>query len=115
MKRVFFLIIICSIVVAVSCKHKKEEQIIANNTTDSCNAALTYTGGIKTLVDANCAYSGCHVLGTGAGDLTTYELLSSKASEINTRVIIVKNMPPSSMPDCNITKIDNWIKAGMPE
>ncbi|MES2380421.1 MAG: hypothetical protein V4538_05225 [Bacteroidota bacterium] len=114
MKRVFALMLICSIVVAVSCQHKKEEQQIVN-ATDSCNAALTYTGGIKTLVDANCAYSGCHVVGTGAGDLTTYELLSSKASEINTRVVLVKNMPPSSMSDCNISKLDNWIKAGMPE
>ncbi len=114
MKKAIVLVAFIGTIVLLSCEHKKEEQKITN-TTDSCNATLTYTGGIKTLVDANCAYSGCHVVGTGAGDLTTYELLSSKASEINTRAIVVKNMPPSSMSDCNITKLDNWIKAGMPE
>ena len=105
---------VLGIVIFISCEHKKEEQKIIN-TTDSCSVNLTYIGGIKTLVEANCAYSGCHVIGTGAGDFTTYDLLKSKASEINTRVVLVKNMPPTGMLSCNITKLDNWIKAGMPE
>lgn len=109
------MLLVCMIVV-FSCKHKKDELVIAGTgTTDSCNTTLTYNGGIKTLVSTNCAYSGCHVTGTGAGDLSTYEMLASKAYEINTRVVLVKNMPPASMSECNIKKLDNWIKAGMPE
>lgn len=117
MKKILLAIILLSFVVLSGCYYDKEEELYPNSTNNTdCNAPLTYNNGIKTLINSNCATSGCHVSGTGKSDFTTYSLIKSNITAIKDRAITKKNMPgPAGMSACNITKLDNWIKAGLPE
>ncbi|MBJ7429467.1 MAG: hypothetical protein JHD28_11010 [Bacteroidia bacterium] len=117
MKKILLATILLSFVVLSGCYYDKEEELYPNsiNNTD-CNAPLTYNTGIKTLINSNCATSGCHAAGGISPDLSNYTLLKASISSVKFRAIDVKNMPrPSGMSACNITKLDNWIKAGSPE
>jgi hypothetical protein len=110
MKKVLYSTLLFSFIVITGCYYDKEEKLYPNSGTD-CNAPLTYNTGIKTLIDGNCA--GCHKPGGNSPDLTTYALVKADTAKIKARAITQKNMPaPSGMSSCNITKLDNWIKAG---
>lgn len=117
MKKILFATILLSFVVLSGCYYDKEEELYPNSTNNTdCNAPLTYNTGIKTLINSNCATSGCHIAGGISPDLSNYTLLKASISSVKNRAIDVKNMPsPSGMSACNITKLDNWIKAGTPE
>lgn len=109
-------IIFLNIIVISSCYYDKEEQLYPNSVDTDCNKPLTYTNGIKTLIDANCASTGCHVTGGTSPDLSNFTSVTANVTKIIARAITQKNMPaPSGMSTCNITKLDNWIKAGMPQ
>lgn len=80
--------------------------------------ALSYTGNIKQIVDANCAVSGCHVEGTGRANLTTYAGLKQIADNglIHQKVVVEQSMPPSGpLPDCEMRQIEAWLSAGAPQ
>ncbi len=89
---------------------------------DPCvTTGLTYTKDIKTLL-ASCASVGCHNSGSPVGSLANYA---------DTKVYIgfgrilgslkhsngFSPMPQggAKLSDCNISKIEAWIAAGMPE
>lgn len=115
MKKIILSGALLSFVVLSGCYFDNKEELYPNLTSD-CDKSLTYNTGIKTLIDNNCSTSGCHVPGGGAIDLSTYSLVKANSAKITDRAIVQKNMPaPSGMSSCNITKLDNWIKAGMPE
>jgi hypothetical protein len=112
MKKIIISAVLIGTVFLTGCYYDKEEQLYPNTGTD-CNAPLTYNTGIKTLIDGNCASSGCHKSGGTSPDLSTYTLVKANTAKITLRAITQKNMPaPSGMSSCNITKLDNWIKAG---
>ena len=115
MKKIILASILLSFVVLSGCYYDNKEELYPNLGGD-CNAVLTYNTGIKTLIDINCATSGCHAAGSSSITLTTYALVKANSVKITDRAITQKNMPaPSGLSACNITKLDNWIKAGMPE
>lgn len=115
MKKVILSSVLLSFVIISGCYFDNKEELYPNLSAD-CDKPLTYNTGIKTLIDNNCASSGCHTAGGSAIDLSTYTLVKNNAAKITDRAITQKNMPaPSGMSSCNITKLDNWIKAGMPE
>ena len=96
---------------------------------DCQGEVLTYTEDIRTIIDASCAYSGCH-LDTAPGRFDTYEGLLPYVDGDNTllqRVVIeradpVFGMPPDNAPGgrpTNLTEeevlmIECWIAAGYP-
>lgn len=98
---------------------------------DCINYDATYDGEIKTIVDLNCAHSGCHISGGDApGDFTTYNGMSSYMNDggIRESVIVLRNDPENGMPpnwDTNdgprdLTEeefkiMQCWINAGYPE
>jgi beta-mannanase len=115
MKKIIVLSFLMGLIILTGCYYDKEDKLYPNNA-DDCNAVLTYNNGIKTLVNASCAISGCHIAGGISPDLSNYTSLKANITKVTKRAIIDKNMPaPSGMSACNITKLDNWIKAGMKE
>jgi hypothetical protein len=114
MKKIIISTILLSTVILSGCYYDKEEQLYPNSVNNTnCDAKLTYNTGIKTIIDGYCATSGCHVNGGTSPDLSTYALVKANTTKITLRAITQKNMPaPSGMSSCNITKLDNWIKAG---
>ncbi len=112
MKKIILSTLLFGFIVLTGCYYDKEEELYPNSGTN-CNALLTYNTGIKTIIDGNCATSGCHVSGGTSPDLTTYSLVKANTVRITARAVTIKDMPkPSGMSSCNITKLDNWIKAG---
>jgi hypothetical protein len=82
---------------------------------------LTYGKDIKPLL-SNCANAGCHVSNAAIGSLANYEdtKLYVSFGRILGSVKHEKGFSPmpkgsSKWSDCNISKLDAWIKAGMPE
>ena len=114
MKKILLSTLLFGFIILTGCYYDQEEQLYPNSTNNAdCNAVLTYNTGIKTIIDANCASSGCHKAGGTSPDLSTYTLVKANTAKITLRAITQKNMPaPSGMSSCNITKLDNWIKAG---
>lgn len=89
----------------------------------------TYTNDIKPIIDANCAYSGCH-LDSAPGQYDTYAGITPNIenNRFRQRVIIeradpVSGMPPSYAPegrsqdltDAELALIECWLDAGYPE
>ncbi len=115
--KIIVIAILLGMVFISGCYYDKEEELYPNsfNNTD-CNATLTYNNGIKEIFDVNCAISGCHANGFTLPYLTNYTSIKANTTKITLRAITQKNMPaPAGMSACNITKLDNWIKAGAPE
>jgi hypothetical protein len=94
--------------------------------TPSCvTTNLTYTKDTKAIL-SGCAAAGCHVAGSPLGSLATYAdtkayIITAKAAgrfdgAINHQTGF-SPMPKggSKLSDCNISKLNAWINAGMPE
>ena len=89
----------------------------------------TYTNDIKPIIDASCAYSGCH-LDSAPGQYDSYAglLANLESNKFRQRVIIERadpsaGMPPNYAPDDRpqdlteeeLTLIECWLDAGFPE
>lgn len=101
-----------------------EVEVIPNDTLDCSTITATYSGNIKSIMDGNCATSGCHNSGTQANgiDLSTYDLVKSESSS-NRFLGSIKHeggfsqMPrgKSKLPNATIDMIACWIENGTPE
>lgn len=113
----FFILIVVSLF-QTACTSDKLPEPDPN----ACDDQLSYTNGIKTIVDTYCAYSGCHVTGFLAGDFSSYQGMLSRLENggIRERAIITMDMPePGSNPE-NLTQEDFddfkcWLDNGFPE
>ena len=87
---------------------------------DDCNlSALTYENGISTIINYNCAYSGCHNNNIEIFDFTTYEGvktgIGSFKDRINRSVKDPLFMPKNkSLSECDLAKLNTWISSGAP-
>jgi hypothetical protein len=81
------------------------------------NSGITYQSDIKTILDTNCAISGCHVTGGAAPmSLQTFAVAKSRASDIRTAVlnnVMPKGGPPLSQELKD--KIACWVDDNAPE
>lgn len=91
---------------------------------DCSSQTLTYTNDIADIMNASCAYAGCHGGSFPADglDLSTYS--KAKSASINGKVLAsvkqqggAKAMPLGApkLSDAIIAKIDCWIQNGAPE
>lgn len=98
---------------------KKEETDVV----DCSNVTPTYTANIKTILDANCATSGCHNSSSKKSgyDLSTYE--TTKTAAANTAFVGsvqhksgYSKMPrdASKLSDADVKSITCWVQSGMP-
>ena len=79
---------------------------------------VTYNNQIKPIIDASCAYAGCHFVGAPIGDYTDFvKLLPSLSdSKFKKRVIEVKDMPEgSSLSPTEFELVECWVINGYPE
>lgn len=109
-----------------SCESKEALPVIA--LPSNCDTThLTYNGGIDSLINTQCAVSGCHVPrgGAGAASFTTYAGLSSyasggKSAQIYTCLMYGNpyRMPNVAQPGwntCDLDKITQWVLDGAPQ
>jgi Ni,Fe-hydrogenase I small subunit len=113
MKKILYSTLLFSFIVITGCYYDKEDKLYPNSTNNCDTTNLTYNTSIKTLIDVNCA--GCHKPGGNSPDLTTYSLVKANTARIKARAITQKDMPASGLNTCNYKKLDNWIKARMPQ
>jgi len=114
----FFFLTVATLLVFISCKDEEP--------------CTTYETDIKPIIDASCAYSGCHS-GADAGmfvpadeaDYTNYEGIKGSLDDgtFAMEVLDSLTMPPFYAPDPNpkmltqteLDLIDCWIKDGYPK
>jgi hypothetical protein len=112
-------LIFVAVVLISSCLKEKSKTVPVIATPPVALGAcdtITYTKHIKSIIDLNCAFAGCHVAGGVSPTLTTYSEVSAIAGangKLKLRVITLQTMPasaPLSAPD--IAKIQCWIDNG---
>jgi hypothetical protein len=98
-----------------SCYYDVEEELYANGNCD-VPATVSFTLHVQTLINNQCAYSGCHVQGgSGNGDFTSYSGVKQKVDNgsFHQRVIVDRDMPPAApLPDCDLQLLQAWLDQG---
>ena len=118
-----FLVMSSVIVLAFigSCSKDKTEDPTTNTCTYDA-AQLKYNGFIKDIINTRCANNvACH--GTpqqqnAGGAYATYADVKAKVDNgsFANRVFVLKDMPQgSSLPECELKKLQDWVNAGAPE
>ena len=125
----FKILLISITLLALACSRDSFEPMEID-----CSDPFVYNGDIKDIIDATCAYSGCHdgAGGIGPGDYTSYAGLATdlQSGSFENRVINQKDdpiigMPPdtdvypqsqiSDLTEEQLAKITCWLQAGFPE
>jgi hypothetical protein len=109
----FFVLLVVSVVVAVSCTNDKKDET-TDQTAECGTITTTFSANVSPLIASSCAKSGCHAAGSsnGPGALTTYTQI------YNNRVAIRSAVAGGSMPQdatFNATQkatITCWIDGG---
>ena len=86
-------------VVFGSCYYDKEELLYPQTNAADCSAApAKYSTDISIIMQNKCATSGCHDAAGSAGGtvLENYTQVAAKATAINQRCIVNKDMPPGT-------------------
>lgn len=85
-----------------------------------CADPLTYTQHLQPIINASCAFVGCHDSGgTAPGDFTSYASMKSRLDNgmIENRVLTQMNMPiaPGALSAADREQFKCWIEQGHPE
>jgi len=118
------LILFSLILLIISCS---DDEVITGGGTNNldCSATTpTYSTDIKSIMDSNCATSGCHNSTTQASgiDLSSYDKVKSESAK-NRFLGSIRHesgfdrMPQgkSKLPDATIDMLACWIENGTPE
>lgn len=113
-----------------ACTNESKENIIPDTSGNDCDTAgITYTGYVKSVMDASCATSGCHDASSKADgvDLSSYAGTKNTATTLKSGSSLLLGvinhqsgftaMPQGAakLSDCTINKITAWVNAGEPE
>ena len=86
---------------------------------DDLAVTPNYDKDIKSIIDTNCAFSGCHISGFNAGDFSNYQGMESYLPlRISEEVLGEKTMPPNGFTELTqeeLILISCWLEAGHPE
>ncbi|CAN5873395.1 hypothetical protein BH11BAC4_BH11BAC4_05910 [soil metagenome] len=100
------------------CYYDKEDLLYPVPGTVNCaTTAAKFSVDITSIMQNNCATSGCHDAATNAGGTTlvNYTQVSAAAARIRQRCIIDKTMPPGApLSTAEIAALKCWIDAGTP-
>ncbi|HEY8937457.1 MAG TPA: hypothetical protein VIM65_19665 [Cyclobacteriaceae bacterium] len=74
---------------------------------------ISWSNEVKSIIDTNCAISGCHVSGSQSPNLSSFSTLKNNANAIKSRVVS-RAMPPDgrSITQEQIDKIACWVDDG---
>lgn len=111
------LVIGCWMVISFAgCYYDKEQLLYpGSGTVDCAGINAKFVSDVKLIIQNKCASAGCHDAATAAGGaaLVTYDQIAGKASRINQRCVIEKNMPPGSpLTKAEIAILKCWIDSG---
>lgn len=99
-----------------SCYYDKEEILYAIAKCDTSN--VSFAKDILPILSNRCATVGCHVQGgSGTGLYENYNQVKASvdAGKFKDRVLVRKDMPPSSpLTDCQVQHMEKWIANGSP-
>lgn len=113
---------ISGIFLVQGCYYDVEEELYPANTVTCDTANVTYSGTVKSIIDANCNV--CHSQASAQGGvvLDTYTTLKNFGTSGALTGTIRHESGYSAMPkdgnklnDCNIAKIEKWVASGYPE
>lgn len=116
-RTIALLTLVSSVMFFSQCK-KEETDVV-----DCSNVTPTYTANIKTILDANCATSGCHNSSSKKSgyDLSTYETAKTAAANKAFVGSVQHKSGYSKMPrgasklsDADVKSITCWVQSGMP-
>jgi cytochrome c5 len=122
--KLFSLSLVVLIFSMSACYNDNEEALYpvrpGSNSCDTAN--MTFDSINQPIFQSNCATSGCHagVFPAASLDLTTLDNVKQAVNQRHLLNHVRANgyslMPPSgSLSECNINKLDAWIKRGMPK
>jgi len=124
-----FLLIIAFSLVETACT---SDQLLEPPPLEFCDTLMvSYNLQVKDIIDTNCAFSGCHVVGSSApGNYSSFRTLEPFLTDREFRrfVVDLRNDPELGMPpnresnpgpkdltEEEFTIISCWIEAGYPE
>lgn len=66
---------------------------------EKCEQEVSYTNDVKEIIDASCAFSGCHINGSAPGEFSSYQGLQTYLDNdlFRSRVLVIQNMPPAGV------------------
>jgi hypothetical protein len=116
---IFFLL---ALWVTMSCSSDSSDPMPGGmEETDVCDGTdFTYDNDIASIINTNCALSGCHVDGNTQGlpDFSSYQGVFDQRVSVKSRVAS-GNMPPSNsgltLSDVQKSAIDCWVQDGAPK
>jgi hypothetical protein len=124
MKLIAIIAVLCSIVIINSCKKETQNTDFANSA--NCTGVTpVYSGEISSIINSNCATSGCHSAGSSAAgiNLSNYSNASNQFKNNSKNLASIHHasgveaMPrgASKLSDAVINKLDCWVKNGCPQ
>lgn len=109
--RFFFLLAVLTLLVVAGCSN--------DSFTPECDGGTpTYDGEMKTLIDQNCAISGCHGAGSSRGDYTSFAgLLPDLNNGKFTREVLTDQSMPrgGSLTQVELNSVQCWADNGFAE
>ena len=105
-----------------SCYYDKADKLYPSTACDT--AKMIFTSNIKPIITNNCLNQGCHTTANPSASIILDNYSGTKATIAGAKLINAlkyvtggsKNMPPAGkISDCDISKVEAWIKRGAPE
>lgn len=100
-----------------SCTNDKLPEPISNPVCDTLQVA--YDLQVKTIIDASCAFVGCHSAGAAFGDYTSYDQMLPflNDNEFKKRVLDLRDMPPDgdTLSAMDFETLECWVTQEYPE
>lgn len=111
------------LIVLVMSSCSDENNMMGDMEPEECTDNPTFTADVEMIINSNCAYSGCHVAGTGLPVLTSYDdvKVQIENGRFEDRVLVRQNMPPSNasgpteLSEADLHILSCWIEQGYPE
>jgi hypothetical protein len=122
MKGSFLLTIVIVGISMNSCYYDKADKLYPSSTCDTVK--MNFNTHIKPIMTNNCLNQGCHTSANPNGSIVLQTYAGTQATIAGDKLINAlkyvsggsKNMPPiGKLSDCDISKVEAWIKRGAPE
>jgi hypothetical protein len=105
-----------------SCYYDKADKLYPSTTCDTVK--MNFSNNIKPILTNNCLNQGCHTTANPNASIVLDTYTGTKETIVGDKLINAlkyvaggsKNMPPAGkISDCDISKVEAWIKRGAPE
>lgn len=123
MKKTLIFLCLGLLIVLVMSSCGDENNMMGDMEPEECTDNPRFTADVEMIINSNCAYSGCHVAGTGLPVLTSYDdvKVQIENGRFEDRVLVRQNMPPGNatgpteLSETDLHILSCWIEQGYPE